>query len=163
MFSSKKENSSQPIVSPRKMIAPKQFSKYIQQAHHIQIDVLETKEADAAKQKTSFTSPRKTSSSPKIALSPAATVRTMDILFPEQKGIVAKLSTPKTPTKVMNSPTVSSSTISPKKEIRRRSISSTASFNQTRKRESVEELENMLIQQMKVLTKLQADADQVNT
>lgn len=191
-FYTEKESS---LVSPRKVIAPKQFSNYIQQAHHLQINSVipstSSIPSSAPSNRATVTS-LSSIKSPKAKASPrnlnASTmslnspkVATMDILFPAQKQIVSKLAQPKSSKngrKEESSPTSLSSTVSQQQSKKKSFKMSTKSSNSLpcssasscqssqissttpRKRESVEELESLLIEQTKILRKLQIENEQ---
>lgn len=159
MFSAKRNNPFEPKISPRRVIAPKQFSKYIQQSHTIQIQ-------QTAESSLSTSSTKSVSCPLKSTIPSSPTVATMDILYPEQRKIVSKLAMPKSrpSTSPKNSPNSvqSKGTLSEKKPIRRKSSSSLGISTKSRTRESVEELEKELIEQTKILHKLTVEAEQVS-
>lgn len=177
-FSDKRKKPANPLVSPRRVIAPKQFSNLIQQTHNVQIDRLETAQSilsspsPTRKIQTRPTSvptrSNRTHSSVAKRLE-TPTVATMDILYPQQRQIVAHLAKPKQSPKSLllekTKPKRKSLTIQTDLQSQ---ASSSSSINQsintsssTRQRHSVQQLENELIEQTKILQKLQVEFEQV--
>lgn len=177
-FSDKRKKPANPLVSPRRVIAPKQFSNLIQQTHNVQIDRLETAQSilsspsPTRKIQTRPTSvptrsnPTHSSVAKRLE---TPTVATMDILYPQQRQIVAQLAKPKQSPKSLllekTKPKRKSLTIQTDLQSQ---VSSSSSINQsintsssTRQRHSVQQLENELIEQTKILQKLQVEFEQV--
>lgn len=177
-FSDKRKKPANPLVSPRRVIAPKQFSNLIQQTHNVQIDRLETAQSilsspsPTRKIQTRPTSvptrsnPTHSSVAKRLE---TPTVATMDILYPQQTQIVAHLAKPKQSPKSLllekTKPKRKSLTIQTDLQSQ---VSSSSSINQsintsssTRQRHSVQQLENELIEQTKILQKLQVEFEQV--
>lgn len=180
-FSDKRKKPAYPLVSPRRVIAPKQFSNLIQQTHNVQIDRLETEQSilsspsPTRKTQTRPASVPTKSNSTHSSISKrleTPTVATMDILYPQQRQIVAQLAKPKQSPKSLllekpkpkrksltiqtdlHSQASSSSSIN-------QSINTSSSLSTTRQRHSVQQLENELIEQTKILQKLQVEFEQV--
>eukprot|EP01040_Poterioochromonas_malhamensis_P001487 gene1487-1575_t len=180
-FSDKRKKPANPLVSPRRVIAPKQFSNLIQQTHNVQIDRLETAQSilsspsPTRKIQTRPTSvptrsnPTHSSVAKRLE---TPTVATMDILYPQQRQIVAQLAKPKQSPKSLllekTKPKRKSLTIqtdlqsqaSSSSSINQSINTSSSSLSTTRQRHSVQQLENELIEQTKILQKLQVEFEQ---
>jgi uncharacterized coiled-coil protein SlyX len=130
MFSTKKKNTQAPLISPRKVVAPRTFSHLIQQP---------------------ASSLSASSSSPASPI-PARSVPTLDIIAPGQKELVSQLSKPKvSPVRS----TVVSQRVTP---VKKKRVPKAEDVD--RKRLSVETLEDELANQTKVLVKLQSELEQ---
>ena len=152
-FSLKRENPHQPMISPRRVVAPRQFSNLIQQVHHRQSTYSPSKSPLTGRKELG-----KSISTPVTQESPMKTVPTLDILYPNQKQVVTALSKPK-------SRPNSATTIKPTstQKVKSKSIPTVvrAPPSYKRKNIAVQELEEELIQRTKTLQKLQIDFEQV--
>jgi hypothetical protein len=134
MFSAKKQSTQAPLISPRKVVAPRTFSHLIQQP----VSSLPY-------------SPGPSSSSP-ISPHLVRSVPTLDIIAPGQKELVSQLSRPKV------SPVRSSATSPRALPVKKKKIPK--AVDSERKRLTVETLEDELVNQTKVLVKLQTELEQ---